>query len=340
MLRSNCCCSYGDKIIYISEGYRFFFEFNTLTGETTALDWPKTKSRPAKIFYYKDVFYAIDSYGKWIGKLLEDSARFEYTELTKGTECKGFACIAIYKGRFYMFDKNNMKMFVFNPSTGKIELIDIGSIIPLKDCFNTVTCSGNTFYLLSGESEKIILLSLDDYSYREVAAKGLHKTIDYAVVYNGIIYYVARNTIYMIENATVRELEHITDANTITKICVTEKHIFALPGTSDSIYRCSKETHVVEQICDCPIDLEYDSSLEWTRYKSCVEVHGIVYWIARVGNYSLAIDKANSELRWMKNSLVNAETLSKMVLDRYSVVDEKLVDLNTFISLLDEGSSP
>lgn len=332
LLKANCCCIKDENVVYVSEEYRLFFEFDTTTGETQLLNWPILKGRPCKLFYYKNVFYALDSHGKWIARLAKNAMEFDYIEIPRDFKFTAFLYTCVVDGVLYMLHKDTLELIVYYIETEcfKSEKVSLPiELIQLKT--DVCTLANNNFYIFCSNVHKVIVYSLTDFNIVYINDIISTKRFMYASFEQEDVYTIAANTIYKFKNKELLPIVRIPAEKQLTKLCVTSTHIWALPGQAADIYSYSIKDQVLHTIKNYPEDYHYESKEGWTKFAARIQKDDNIFWLMRVGNYSLGFNKVNGKQWWIKHDLKGKVTFLEELYKKSSYIGESYVSLEDFL---------
>lgn len=336
-LKANCCCLWGNNIVYVTEGDRFFVKFNPNTGESEVLNWPLLIDRPSTIFFYKEHLYAIDSKGKWIAKLEEKQHEFIYMRIPKNLICTGYLYVCLYEQRLYLLPKDSMCLLIFDMETGSFcsKLIDLPQGLEPAKADICVAVKG-CLVIFCSNVHKVIEYSLEELRIRQISDIIETDRFINAIYEKNTIYVIANNVIYKYENNKLSLIVSIDSKEKITKLCITESNIWALPGQGKEIFIFSIKNKVLKKMTQYPKDFFYEDKEGWTKFQAKAEINDCVFWLMRVGNYTLEIDKKNDTAKWISHVLSNKVDFEKKLCHRKLLFDERLFSLSSFIKCIQE----
>ncbi len=336
ILKANCCCKKNDKIIYVTEGYGLFAEFNPYTGETKILDWPLLEERASKIFFYKNKFYAINSQGKWIAKLNFEQKDFQYIKIHRNTPFEGYLYLCVYRGKLYMLHRNTMNLIIFDLDEENFTYIENKLPEYLKN-IETDVCSWlkDCLYIFCSNNQLVIKFSLNELKILSINKIIKTAKFVYAVSKDSKIYILANNTIYQYDNDELYKLVGINNSEDIlTKFCITDKKIWLLPGQGNNIYIYSLENASLHVLECYPNDYIYEKKYGWTKFNTWIEINNEFIWLMRVGNYSLRINKVDDKFEWIEHFVDDENVFISRVFERVGSIDEKFLGCEEFCNYI------
>lgn len=332
LLQGNCGCMLNNKMLYVTEKNGTFVQVDLSNGEVEVLGRDALKSKVTYIAVIDDAIYAVDANGAWLAESKIEGGKIIYHDL----ECDGkrFVSICRYKGKIFFFLRDETAVMVFDALSKRTERYTFtvpyssdGSIFDVG-CF----CRDSMF-LFNLVQKVCVRYSLSSYQVDSIKNITLADSISSITYANGKIYALAANTVYeMTDDFT--PVVTVQDKSLCTRLCVTEKHIWMMPGLGEDIFIYSMETGQYRTFDEYPNDYEYSIKEGWWKFMSWCGDNKYIYWLMRLNNYILKIDRESGQGSWIKPFIKNPSLAVKQYLDKRQLVSEGICSLEQYLTYI------
>lgn len=112
---------------------------------------------------------------------------------------------------------------------------------------------------------------------------------------------------YFVESGKIIKLWESKKNYFVGKLISTERYFLELPTSGKDIVRINKSNYVGEIVLDYPEDFNYKTCTTEHKYTACFESDGKIFFLMRIANYLLSIDKTSGDIEWIKPVLPEKE---------------------------------
>lgn len=112
---------------------------------------------------------------------------------------------------------------------------------------------------------------------------------------------------YFVENGKIIKLWESKKNYHVGKLISTDQYFFELPAGGEDIVRINKNDYAKEIVSNYPEDFRYKSCTTEYKYTACFESEGKIFFLMRIANYILSIDKTSGDIEWIKPNLPEKE---------------------------------
>lgn len=330
LLQGNCCCMLNNKMLYVAEKSGAFVQADLSNGEVEVLDRDALKSKVTYIAVINDAIYAVDANGAWIAESRLESRSIVYHNL--GCYAKRFVSMCRYKEKIYFFLRDEAVIVVFDSLSKTTERYAIAIPYSSEGNIFEIGCfCGDSMFLLNRMQKVCIQYNLNSFQVDSIREITLTDSISSITSVNGKIYALAANTVYeMTDDFT--PVVSVPDNSLCTRLCVTKKHIWMMPGLGEDIFVYSMETGQYKAFDEYPSDYEYSIREGWWKFMSWCGDNQYIYWGMRLNNYFLKIDRESGQGSWIKPLIKNLSLAAKLYLDKRQLVTEGICSLEQYLT--------
>lgn len=328
-LKGSCCCMVGDEILYTTDNRHMLLAVNKYNGNTIIREQQQLKGRAMFILPFGEELYVVDTNTEWIGHIVKGEEVPKYYSLKP--EMKNNIRLAIKVGENIVFVLKNEFTFV-EFDTNKKQLkepkrknIDVKSI----DC----ACSyGSKIWIFSSQEKRYIVYDFKQDKVLETYSIELDNIINYVIRYKEQIYILSRNTVYKVDKG-IEKIVKIESDEILTRLCITDKNIWIMPGNGEHIFIYDIESQVYKEFTDYPKDFMWTIKGNNTKFAGRCEDAERIYWIMRGCNYIMSMDKHSgcSNMIMIKNIHEN-DVINKILRQNNGVIVEGEMALREFIN--------
>lgn len=333
-MQGNYCCRYQDKMFYVTEKEALLAELNLRSGDIEIHKVEPMRNRIYKLLVVENVLYAIDMKGYWIAELVLGEQNYRYYEIgCHKTDIGNEAYICVWNKKIYLFANDGPEVTVFDTVTKKVKKDKIRSWDEGKEpIFDFGFTENDGFaWLFGGAISAYVKYDLEKNKIIEVHSLPRTEQIMFACRAGKDILVLSANTVYQV-NKEVVVLFTVPEKERLTKLCLTEKNIWILPGNGEHIYLYDLGAGKCEKYNEYPSDFEYDIHEGWGKYTSYCEDETAYYWVMRSNNYFLRIEKKTGEGVWIYPQYTDKEhLLKKYYFEGGRAMSEKVVPLDMYL---------
>lgn len=329
-IQGNCCCMLNNKMLYIAEDSGAFLQVDLSNGEVAVLQRDALKSKVTYITVINDAIYAVDANGAWIAESKLEGNTIIYHDL--GCYDKRFVSMCRYRERLFFFLRDAAAVVVFDSRSKTTQRYTIDIPYSGDECiFDTGCFCGDSMFLINRIHKVGIRYNLNDYQIDSIRHITLPDDISNITYANGTVYALAANTVYKMTDNFI-PIVSVQDKSICTRLCVTKKHIWMMPGLGNKIFIYSMETGQYSVFDEYPIDYEYSIKENRWKFMSWCGDNQYIYWVMRLNNYFLKIDRESGQGSWIKPILKDSMQAVKHYLDKRQLVQEGICSLEQYLA--------